>query len=108
MNTRHLGISAAALVALLPSIAAATPAKLSLDACVRAFESRLGADGAKYRVNFAKDVDMNAYVYVDASDFTFELAAVNPHSGLVEKRATCSATRGGRILQFAEQPAPKR
>ena len=108
MNIRLIGIAAAVLAAGIPSIAAAAPGKVSLDACVRVFESKLGtasADSSKYKVNFANDVDASAYAYADASDFTFQLEARNPTNGAVEKRATCSATRSGRILFFAEQPA---
>lgn len=111
MNIRLIGLAATVLAAGIPSICAAAPGKASLEACVHEFEAKLGAtpaDSSRYTVSFAKDVDSSAYVHADASDFTFELEARNPHDGSVDKRATCQATRSGRILYFVEQTASKR
>lgn len=110
MNTRYLGILGAAIVALSPQIAAAAPGKTSLDACVRAFEAKLGAnpaDSAKYVVNFADGVDTSAVSFRDATNFTFDMAARDSKTGTTKVRATCSATRGGKILYFVQHETPK-
>ena len=112
MYIRNTVITLVATAALTPTIAAATTARPSLQACVGAFVARLGSSTAaspKYRLARALEQNFDARAYSTSDEFTFDLEARNAHTGTVLARATCSATSDGKVesLRVASAvPAP--
>ncbi len=100
MHIRNTVIALVATAALTPTIAAATTARPSLQACVGAFVARLAGTTAaspNYRLARALKQDFDGRAYSSTDDFTFDLEARNAHTGTVLARATCSATSEGKV-----------
>lgn len=107
MHIRNTVIALVATAALAPTIAAATPARPSLQACVGAFMGRLGKSSSaapKYRLARALERDFDGRALTSTDEFTFNLEARDSHTGTVLARATCSATSDGTVDSLTVSP----
>jgi hypothetical protein len=106
MNAVRLALVAAAAAALAPAIVNATPERTALNACARAFASSLAAAGAAppaFKLIYGA-LDGPSTVQFFARNYTFELHARNPKTGLPIARASCSTDARGGVLSLSSIP----
>lgn len=107
MNFRNIGFSLAAMAAISPSISNAAPESASLAACAQAFAAKManpGAPAPRYRVSYLNDASAGTLSLIYSREYTFELHAKDPKSGLVVSKATCSASREGVVTELTVMP----
>lgn len=110
MHIRNTLIAVVAAATLAPTIAAASPSRPSLQACVGAFIARLGTStpaSPKYRLARALERDFDGRADSAAAEFTFTLEARDPHAGVVLARATCTATSDGSVESLTVTPVAR-
>jgi hypothetical protein len=84
----------------------ATPERTALNACARAFASSLAAAGAAppaFKLIYGT-FDGPSAVQFFARNYTFELHARNPKTGLPIARASCSTDARGGVLSLSSIP----
>jgi hypothetical protein len=107
MNAVRFALLAAAAAALFPAISNATPETTALNACARVFASSLAAAGAAppaFKVIYGGALDGPSTVQFFARNYTFELHARNPKTGLSIARASCSTDARGGVLSLTSIP----
>jgi hypothetical protein len=107
MTIRTIILATAAFTALSPAIAAANPEKASVQACARAFATRLGVAGdatpayrLAYRGNFSNS-RMDEYIPVE---YTYTLEAHDRKTGAAYARALCSTNARGAVTALSVIP----
>jgi len=108
MNVRHFALAAAAAAALSPALSQASPEKAALEACARAFAASLASPGAPvpaYKVVYGGTPSAgNSVSEFFARQYTFELHAESPKTGLPIARASCSADARGAVTALSPIP----
>jgi hypothetical protein len=107
MNVRNLGLIAAAIAALSPAISQASNERTALNACARAFATSLAAPGAaapafKLVYSAAQSSDLLSQFF--ALEYTFEMHADSPKTGLPIARASCSTNARGAVVALSPIP----
>jgi hypothetical protein len=102
MTIRKILLTAASLAALSPAISIAAPEDTALKACAQAFASSLatGTGTPTFKLKYESESESASSVvgYYGSHEYTFDLQARNPKTGLLLAQATCSADRRGTIL----------
>jgi hypothetical protein len=101
MNLQTLNFVAAAIVALAPALSDASPETEALDACARAFASSLAPPGAAapaFKVAYRDNQFSGSMLEFYSREFTFDLYANNPKTGLPIARASCSTDSRGSVV----------
>jgi hypothetical protein len=100
-------MSLAAIVALAPALANASPERAALNACAAAFAAGLAAPGAAAPTFKVIDGGTRGVASVGdffARDYTFYLYANSQKTGLPIARASCSTNSRGAVVSL--QPVP--
>ncbi len=100
---RNHALAVAAIAAIVPAAANASPAGTSLDACAKAFASALAADGAplpKFKIAHRGGQYFGSIDEFYSHEFSFDMQARDPKTGSVLARATCTADRKGLVTSF--------
>jgi hypothetical protein len=108
MSTRTLFLAAATLVALSPVIASASPERAALSSCVRAFAASLGAPGStapSVKVKLRGDQTATSMMDFYTREYTFELSANDPKTGLSVGRVSCEADSHGAVIALSALPS---
>jgi hypothetical protein len=98
---------AAAIVALSPAMANASPEKDALNACAAAFATSLAAPGAAAPAFKVVDGGTRGTASVGdffAREYTFYLHANSPKTGLPIARASCSTNSRGAVVSLLPVP----
>ncbi len=106
MNLRTMSL-AAAIVALSPAMANASPEKDALNACAAAFAASLAAPGAAAPTFKVVDGGTRAVQSVGdffARDYTFYLFANSQKTGSPIARARCSTNSHGAVVSLLPTP----
>ncbi len=106
MTIRKFLLTAASLAALSPAISNAAPEDTALKACARAFASSLatGSGTPTFKLKYESESVGTVAEYYGSHDYTFDLQARNPKTGLALAQATCSADKHGTIFALTLQP----
>src|ERR1700675_1392148 len=107
MDIRKLTLAAAAGAAISPSISHAYPESVALNACAPAFASSIAAPGSavpSYKLDYRGAQAQSALAHYYGREFTFNLQAHDPKSGVTLASATCSATMRGTIVALTPEP----
>jgi hypothetical protein len=105
MQIRMFLLTGAAIAAISPAAANASPERVALNACANALASNVAAAGGAttYQVKYQHSASGPLEDYY-SHQYTFYLEARNGKSGAPLARATCSATRNGSITAFTPVP----
>jgi hypothetical protein len=105
MTIRKFLLTAASLAALSPAISNAAPEDTALKACAQAYASSLatGSGTPTFKLKYQSEFT-GTLAYYGSHDYTFDLQARNPKTGLVLGRATCSADIRGTISALTATP----
>lgn len=105
MTFRNIALATVTLVALSPVIATASPEKVSVRACARAFASSIGAvgDAPAYKVAYPTEVTGSLADFYPTG-YTFMLEAHDSKSGAAIARATCSTNSRGAVTAISAIP----
>jgi len=109
MHFRKLVLAAATIAAISPSISNASPEHFALQACARAFASKIASPGStapSYKLKYEDDGDAGTAVDYYHRQYTFYLQAHDPKNGSQLASATCSTNMGGVILALTMTPVP--
>jgi hypothetical protein len=107
MTIRMIVLAAAAFTALSPAIAAANPEKASVQACVRAFATRLGVAGdatPAYRLAYRGSLSGNQMDNYIPAEYTYTLEAHDRKTGAAYARALCSTNTRGAVTALSVIP----
>jgi hypothetical protein len=105
MDIRKLTLAAAAIAAT-PSISQAYPESAALNACARAFASSIAAPGSaapSYKLDYRGAQAQSALANYYGREYTFNLQAHDPKTGVTLASATCSANMRGTILALTPE-----
>jgi hypothetical protein len=108
MNFRKIAFSCATIAALAPAICNATSERDALNACARAFASSLAAPGAAapaFKVSYQGDQYSGSTLAFYSKEYTFELHAKDPKTGLPIGRASCSTDAHGSVIALSLIPS---
>ena len=112
MNIGKFGMAAITIAAAItPAISNATPERASVASCAQAFASTLAANGAspsKFTVTFKNEADSSVLVSFYSREFSYNLEARDPKTGLAIGRASCSADSRGAIIVFTTIPLDRK
>ena len=98
MQIADLFCAAAILAAAMPAVASASTEHRSAAACAQAFAARVNVGGE------APPGLSSVVATYYAPQFTFDLIAHGPKSGVEVARATCVTSRTGRIISLLSTP----
>jgi hypothetical protein len=107
MNLRKIAVTAAAIAALAPAIGNATPENDAINACARTFATTLaapGTDAPAFKVTYRSGQHFGSMLEFYSRDYTFDLRAKDPKTGLAVARASCSTDAHGAIVAFSPIP----
>jgi len=109
MKSRHIGLGLvlASIAALTPVISKASPEKAALNACARAFATSLAAPGAAtpaFKVAYHPNEFAGSILEYYTREFTFDLNANDPKTGLPIARASCSTDAHGAVVALSPIP----
>jgi hypothetical protein len=100
MFFRHIVISIAAIAAVSPAIALASPQDAALNACASALAAKIAAPGSaapSYKVQYRGSQSGSAIAEYYGREYTFYLRANDAKTGLMLARATCSVDPRGAV-----------
>ena len=106
MKYRKVALILAAAAVLAPALSNASPEKAALDACARAFATSLAAPGSAapaFKVVYGGLVAGSMLTFY-AREYTFELRANDPKTGLPVARANCSTDARGAVIALSSLP----
>jgi hypothetical protein len=106
MHIRKLALAAAAIAAT-PSISLAYPESAALNACARAFASSIAAPGSavpSYKLDYRGAQAQSALANYYGREYTFNLLAHDPKTGVTLASATCSANMRGTSVALSPTP----
>ena len=106
MKTANLLCTAAVLASAMSGAASASTENRSAAACAQAFAARVNAGGEapSYKFAFRPSGLSSVVATYYAPQFTFDLIAHGPKSGVEVARATCVTSRTGRIISLLSTP----
>jgi hypothetical protein len=107
MKYRRVALILAAAAALAPAISNASPERAALDACARAFASSLAAPGSAapaFKVAYRGSQSAGSMLEFYAREFSFDLQANDPKTGLTVARASCSTNARGAVIALSSLP----
>jgi hypothetical protein len=108
MNIRKIPLAVTAIAALSPVLANASPEKTALTACAQAFASSLASPGASaptFKIAYRGSAIPGSMVeFYYSREFTFELQAHDPKSGMTIARASCSTDTRGNVVALSSVP----
>jgi len=107
MKSLYAGLALASIAALVPAISNASPEKVALNACARAFASSLALPGAAvpaYKVAYRDNEWVGSMLAFYTREYTFDLRAKNPKTGLPIARASCSVDSRGNVVALSPVP----
>jgi hypothetical protein len=110
MNLRTLKHVAAAIAALAPALSHASPETQALNACARAFASSLAPPNAAapaFKVAYRGNQFSGSMLEFYSREFTFDLYANNPKTGLPIARASCSTDSRGGVVALRPRAASR-
>ncbi|HEY2145550.1 MAG TPA: hypothetical protein VGH12_05725 [Steroidobacteraceae bacterium] len=106
MDIRKLVVSIAAVAAVSPSIAAASPENTALNACASAFAVKIASPGAappSYKLQYRGGQSETATAEYYAREYTFYLRANDGKTGQTLARATCSVDTHGAVISLTTE-----
>ncbi len=106
MNIPKFGLAVITVgVSLAPSISNASPETASVNACARAFATSIASPGTaapSYKLTYRSNSDgLSAYY---RSQYTFDLEAHNPKTGVTVARARCSTDLHSAVIALTSMP----
>ena|SRR5579859_6200407 len=109
MKSRHinLGLVLASIAALTPVVSNASPEKVALNACARAFAASLAAPGAAapaFKVAYRFNEFGGSMLEYYNREYTFDLNANDLKTGLPIARASCSTNSHGAVVALSPVP----
>jgi hypothetical protein len=109
MKSRHIGLGLvlASIAALSPAVSNASPEKAALNACARAFATSLAAPGAAtpaFKLDYRSNAFAGSMLEFYTREYTFELDAKDPKTGLAIARASCSTDSHGAVVALSSIP----
>jgi len=107
MNFRNIALTAAAIAAFTPAICNASPEKVGLNACARAFATTLavpGSDAPAFKVTYRSDQHFGSMLEYYVREYNFDLQVNDKKTGLAVARAKCSTDSHGAVVAFAPIP----
>jgi hypothetical protein len=107
MNFRKITLAAATFAVLIPALSQATPERNALNACARAFASSLASPGAAvpaFRVAYHGNQIGGSLLEFYTHEYTFDLHANDPKTGVAIARASCSTDSRGAVLTLSPVP----
>ena len=108
MNIRTFLLSVASTAAILPHVSHASAENAALNACARAFAASMapaGSSAPAFKLKRSSSQAGSAIGdYYSAHEYTFELQAHNPKTGLILARATCTADTSGTHVALTATP----
>jgi hypothetical protein len=110
MSHRNLVLAAAALVALTPVISHASPERTALNSCARAFAASFASPGATvpaFKVNYRSNQASGSLLTFYTREYTFELYANDPKTGLPIGRASCATDSHGAVTELLPLRLPE-
>jgi hypothetical protein len=106
MHTGTIAFALLTIATLTPAAADATPERMSVKACARAFAGSIAAPGAAapaYKLAYRGSTGSMLSDYYP-TEYTFTLEARNPKSGAAIARAVCSVNSKGIVTSIAALP----
>lgn len=116
MHIRRLALPVLA-AGFFPAVSGAWPGKVSLDACVGAFEKTLPAapvagspadattQNRRFKLIYSADRWRGSiYPYLFPTQYTYDLQANDPKTGAALARARCSADSRGTVSRLSTLP----
>jgi hypothetical protein len=107
MKYRKVALLLAAAAALAPALSDASPERAALNACARAFASSLATPGSAapaFKVAYRGGQLTGSMLAFYAREYTFDLRANDPKTGLALARASCSTDAGGAVVALSSIP----
>jgi hypothetical protein len=107
MKYRKVSLILAAAAALAPAISNASPERAALNACARAFASSLATPGSAaptFRVAYRGAPSAGSMLAFYTREYSFELRANDPKTGLPVARASCSTDARGAVTALSSLP----
>jgi hypothetical protein len=107
MKFRNIGIAMIAAAAISPSISSASPEKTSMTACASAFATSIAAPGAqapRFKLTYLNDGVYAGVSQFYAREYTFDMQARDPKSGVAFAHATCTTNRSGVVIALSSLP----
>jgi hypothetical protein len=104
MNVRKIGLAVATIAVLAPVISNASPERNALNACAQAFASSLASPGAAapaFKVAYRGNVNTGSMLEFYTREYTFDLHANDPKTGLPIARASCSTDTRGAVVALS-------
>jgi hypothetical protein len=109
MHIRNIAIAAAAAAILSPAICSAGNEKLTLHACVTAFEKSLAESGESspaFKLVYDHAPISGSALQYYTTAYTYDLQANDAKSGAVFARARCVVDRRGTVSSLDALPLP--
>ena len=107
MKYRKVALILAAAAALVPAISNASPERAALNACARAFASSLATPGTAapaFKVAYRGSLSAGSMLAFYAREYTFDMRANDPKTGLPLARASCSTNARGAVIALSSLP----
>jgi hypothetical protein len=107
MNVRKIGLAIATIAVLAPAISNASPERSALNACALAFASSLASPGTAapaFKVAYHGNVNTGSMLEFFVREYTFDLHANDPNTGLPIARASCSTDARGAVVALSAVP----
>ena len=107
MKCRQIALLLAAAAALAPALCSASPERVALHACARAFASSLAAPGSAapaFKVAYRGDQATGSMLAFYIREYRFDLHASDPKTGLPVARASCSTNARGAVTALSPLP----
>ena len=107
MRLRNLSLVLAASAAITPVVASATPEKDALNACAHAFAASLAGQGTAapaFKLAYHGNQFSGSMMEFYNREYTFELRAHDPKTGLPLARASCSTDIHGTVVGLSAMP----
>jgi hypothetical protein len=106
MIIRGLLLTAASIAAICPAVSHASAESTALNACAQAFATSLasGSGAPTFTLKYHSESAGPLADYYGSHEFTFDLQARDPKTGLTLARATCSADTHGAVVALRAAP----
>jgi hypothetical protein len=106
MIFRKVALAVVTIATLSPAVSNASPERISAKACASAFASSIAAPGSSpsaYKLAY-RGTTGSALADFYPTDFTFNLEARDPKSGMPIARAVCSTNNRGVVTTISAVP----
>jgi hypothetical protein len=107
MKYRKVSLILAAAAAFAPALSNASPERVALNACARAFASSLATPGSAapaFKVTYRGSQSAASMLAFYNREYSFELHANDPKTGLPVARASCSTDARGAVTALSSLP----